>query len=121
MLKSDQKSKPSDREPCWTREVSTGVRFDLADGDCLMLPYSHLSSAYLRSGSSTQVLELEFTTYRVRLSGHHLRSILIAIQKYAVESARALSNTERMSRADGLSWITSIEIDEKQSDGSADD
>ncbi len=115
MIKSDNPNKSSDREPCWGREVSSLVRFELEDGSWLMLPYAALDYAWLPPPvTAAEVLELHFTTHRVRLQGTGLRKLASAVQKHAVEWVRPALKTERLSRGEGPTWITSIAIEENQ-------
>ena len=80
-----------------------------------------MQSAWFYPESPTEMLELRFPPYRVRIAGGNLSKLALAFQKQAVESVRITAKSERLNQGEGPTWITSIDVEEEKPDAGADE
>jgi len=55
-----------------------------------ILPYQHLTTASLNRDDKVETLRLLFSSHDVELRGHNLRTLLLALQDFAVKWIRAM-------------------------------
>lgn len=53
-----------------------------------MFPYQHFVTASLECGDEAEILRLAFSTHDVEITGRNLRSLLLAVQDFAVKWLR---------------------------------
>ncbi len=81
--------------PCWQREAPCPcLRIETSPRVSQILPYQHLTTASLNRDDKVETLRLLFSSHDVELRGHNLRTLLLALQDFAVKWIRAMP--ERM-------------------------
>lgn len=102
---------------CWQREAPCPcLRIETSPNESHVFPYQHLVTASLTSAEDTETLRLSFSSHDVELEGRNLRTLLLALQDFAVKWLRAISERYRpLEDTDhGVIWrITVQDADEK--------
>jgi hypothetical protein len=98
---------------CWQREAPCPcLRIETSRNESHIFPYQHLVSASLTSAEQTETLHLSFASHDVKLQGRNLRTLLLALQDFAVKWLRTMPERyEGLETGDG-SVITGIQIEE---------
>ena len=77
-----------------------------------LFPYQHLVNASLIDSEGVETLRLAFSSHDVELQGRNLRTLLLALQDYAVKWLRTMPERyEGLETGDG-GVITGIHIEE---------
>ena len=79
------------------------------------MPYAHLISAMLISGEDSETLRLAFSAHDVEIVGRNLRSLLLALQDFAVKWVRAIPERYQLLEAKENDVVLSIRIREMDS------
>ena len=98
---------------CWQREAPCPcLRIETSPNESHVFPYQHLVTASLTSAEQTETLRLLFSSHNVELQGRNLRTLLLALQDFAVKWLRAMPERyEGLETGDG-GVITRIQIEE---------
>ena len=98
---------------CWQREAPCPcLRIETSPNESHVFPYQHLVTASLTSANQIETLRLLFSSHDVKLQGRNLRTLLLALQDFAVKWLRAMPERyEGLETGDG-GVITGIQIDE---------
>ena len=76
---------------CWQHEGPCAcLRLEICGNEAPILPYAHLISASLILAENAETLRLSFSSHDVELQGHNLRTLLLALQDFAVKWIRAM-------------------------------
>ena len=76
---------------CWQREAPCPcVRIETSSGELHLFPYQHLVTASLTSAGQIETLRLLFSSHDVELQGRNLRTLLLALQDFAVKWLRTV-------------------------------
>ena len=76
---------------CWQREAPCAcLRIETSPNESHVFPYQHLITASLTSAEQIETLRLLFSSHDVELQGRNLRSLLLALQDFAVKWIRAM-------------------------------
>ena len=98
---------------CWQREAPCPcLRIETSPNESHVFPYQHLVTASLARAEETETLRLAFSSHDVELQGHNLRTLLLALQDFAVKWLRTMPERyQGLDTADN-GVITAIQIDE---------
>lgn len=98
---------------CWQREAPCPcLRIETSPNESHVFPYQHLVTASLTSAEQIETLRLLFSSHDVKLQGRNLRTLLLALQDFAVKWLRAMPERyEGLETGDG-GVITGIQIEE---------
>src|SRR6266487_6787648 len=98
---------------CWQREAPCPcLRIETSPNESHVFPYQHLVTASLTSAEQTETLRLSFSSHDVELRGRNLRTLLLALQDFAVKWLRTMPERyEDLETGDG-GVITGIQIEE---------
>ena len=98
---------------CWQREAPCPcLRIETSPNESYVFPYQHLVTASLTSAEQIETLRLLFSSHDVQLQGRNLRTLLLALQDFAVKWLRAMPERyEGLETGDG-GVITGIQIEE---------
>ena len=98
---------------CWQREAPCPcLRIETSPNESHVFPYQHLVTASLTSAEQIETLRLLFSSHNVELQGRNLRTLLLALQDFAVKWVRTMPERyEGLETGDG-GIITGIQIDE---------
>ena len=98
---------------CWQREAPCPcVRIEKSPNESHVFPYQHLITASLTSAEQIETLRLLFSSHDVQLRGRNLRTLLLALQDFAVKWLRTMPERyEGLETGDG-GVITGIQIEE---------
>ena len=88
------------------------LRIDLQNGAFFVFPYSHFAFAHFDRTENGEALRISFTTHEIRVSGHHLRELGIALQKLAVEWLREAPARYATLTEKGRAFIERIKVAE---------
>ena len=98
---------------CWPHEGPCAcLRLEICGNEALILPYAHLISASLILAENTETLRLSFSSHDVELQGHNLRTLLLALQDFAVKWVRAMPGRYQGLEAGDNGVITASQIAE---------
>jgi hypothetical protein len=76
---------------CWQREAPCpSLRIEVSPNESHVFPYQHLVTASLTSAEQSETLRLLFSAHDVELQGRNLRTLLLALQDFAVKWIRAI-------------------------------
>ena len=98
---------------CWQREAPCPcLRIETSPNESHIFPYQHLVTASLTSAEQIETLRLLFSSHDVELQGRNLRTLLLALQDFAVKWLRTMPERyEGLETGDG-GVITGIQIEE---------
>ena len=98
---------------CWQREAPCPcLRVETRANEMCLFPYQHLVNASLTNSEGVETLRLAFSSHDVELQGRNLRTLLLALQDYAVKWLRTMPERyEGLETGDG-GVITGIHIEE---------
>ena len=98
---------------CWQREAPCPcLRIETSPNESHVFPYQHLVTASLTSAEQSETLRLLFSSHNVELQGRNLRTLLLALQDFAVKWLRTMPERyEGLETGDG-GVITGIHIEE---------
>jgi hypothetical protein len=98
---------------CWQREAPCPcLRIETSPNESHVFPYQQLVTASLTSAEQTETLRLLFSSHDVALQGRNLRTLLLALQDFAVKWLRTMPERyEGLETGDG-GVITGIQIEE---------
>ena len=76
---------------CWQREAPCPcLRIETSPNESHVFPYQHLVTASLTSAEQIETLRLLFSSHDVELQGRNLRTLLLALQDFAVKWLRTV-------------------------------
>src|SRR6266496_1786167 len=76
---------------CWQREAPCPcLRIETSPNEAHVFPYQHLVTASLTSAGQIETLRLLFSSHAVELQGRNLRTLLLALQDFAVKWVRVM-------------------------------
>jgi hypothetical protein len=76
---------------CWQREAPCPcLRIETSSNESHVFPYQHLVTASLSYGEEAETLRLSFSLHDVEIKGRNLRTLLLALQDFAVKWIRAI-------------------------------
>jgi hypothetical protein len=98
---------------CWQREAPCPcLRVETSSSESHIFPYQHLITASLARAGETETLRLSFSLHDVELQGRNLRTLLLALQDFAVKWVRPMPERYRGLEAGDNGVITGIQIAE---------
>jgi hypothetical protein len=96
---------------CWGESpVCDAVAFEPADGRVFVFPKGHLACAEYSGPAPLETMRLTFSTHEVRLSGHGLRALVMALQAGTVSWVKCFSAALGPLRGRDAGWIVGLEI-----------
>ncbi|MGO9245078.1 MAG: hypothetical protein ACLPT4_14645 [Verrucomicrobiia bacterium] len=114
MIKSSQNENRR-IQSCWNRDYQTqALRVELADGSSYVFPYTRLAFVRFESGNDNDTLRLRSDTHEIQIIGENLRPLELALQKFAVDWVKGLTERYNMEPSDDSVRITSITVNELQ-------
>jgi hypothetical protein len=101
---------------CWQREAPCPcLRIETSPNESHVFPYQHLVTASLTSAEQTETLRLSFSSHDVELQGRNLRTLLLALQDFAVKWIRAMPERYHALEPGDNGVVSSIRIREANS------
>jgi hypothetical protein len=98
---------------CWQREAPCPcLRIETSPNESHVFPYQHLVTTSLTSAEQSETLRLLFSSHDVDLQGRNLRTLLVALQDFAVKWLRTMPERYQGLDAADNGVITAIQIDE---------
>ena len=98
---------------CWRREAPCPcLRIEASPSESHVFPYQHLVTASLTSAEQIETLRLLFSSHDVELQGRNLRTLLLALQDFAVKWIRAVPSRYQGLGTGDAGVITEIRIEE---------
>ena len=98
---------------CWQREAPCPcLRIETSLNESHVFPYQHLVAASLTSAGQIETLHLSFASHDVELQGRNLRTLLLAVQDFAVKWVRAMPERYHTLAAADDGLITDIRIED---------
>jgi hypothetical protein len=98
---------------CWQREAPCPcLRVETSPNESHVFPYQHLVTASLTSDEQTETLRLLFSSHDVELQGRNLRTLLLALQDFAVKWIRAMPKRYEGLETGDSGVITGIKVEE---------
>lgn len=99
---------------CWQREAPCAcIRIEISGRETHLFPYQHLVSASLSIGDDeAETLRLAFSSHDVEISGRNLRSLLSALQDFAVKWLRTIPQRYHGIQSGDEGLISRIQIEE---------
>ena len=98
---------------CWQREAPCPcVRIETSPNESHVFPYQHLVTASLTSAEQTETLRLSFSSHDVELQGRNLRTLLLALQDFAVKWLRTVPERYEGLETGDSGVITGIKVEE---------
>ena len=98
---------------CWQREAPCPcLRIETSPNESHVFPYQHLVIASLTSAGQIETLRLLFSSHVVELQGRNLRTLLLALQDFAVKWLRTMPERYEGLETGGGGVITGIHIEE---------
>jgi hypothetical protein len=71
---------------CWQREAPCAcLRIETPGSEAQLFPYQHLVTASLNHIESSEILHLTFSSHDVEIVGRNLRTLMLALQDFAVK------------------------------------
>src|ERR1700720_685035 len=86
------------------------LRLEMNPASFYLFSYHHLEYAKFDSDKDRDTLTLSFLGYHVRIVGHHLRELAVAIQKRAVESIIQIPNRYSAAAGNQTGFVEFIEV-----------
>src|SRR5438552_11790587 len=103
---------------CWQREAPCpSLRIEVSPNESHVFPYQHLVTASLTSAEQTETLRLSFSSHDVELQGRNLRTLLLALQDFAVKWVRVMPEHYHQLEAGESGVVLRIRIHEANSTG----
>ena len=103
-------------QTCWQREATCAcLRIEMSSREAHLFPYHHLVTASLSESDETETLRLAFSLHDVEIEGRNLRSLLLAIQDFAVKWVRVMPERYRQLAAGENGVVARIRIHEAHS------
>ena len=101
---------------CWQREAPCPcLRIETSPNESHVFPYQHLVTASLTSAEQTETLRLLFSSHDVELQGRNLRTLLLALQDFAVKWVRLMPERYHQLEAGENGVVSRICIQEANS------
>jgi hypothetical protein len=98
---------------CWQREApSACLRIEISPRESHLFPYQHLVTASLTQSKESETLRLAFSLHDVEIKGRNLRTLLLAVQDFAVKWIRAMPERYHALEAGEHGIVSSIGIRE---------
>jgi hypothetical protein len=98
---------------CWQREApSACLRIEISPRESHLFPYQHLVTASLTQSEESETLRLTFSLHDVEIKGRNLRTLLLAVQDFAVKWIRAMPERYHALEAGEHGIVSSIGIRE---------
>ncbi len=98
---------------CWQREAPCAcLRIETSSADAHLFPYQHLVTASLIHTDQAETLRLAFSSHDVEITGRNLRTLILALQDFAVKWMRAVPERYHALQSAEDAFITSIRIEE---------
>jgi hypothetical protein len=99
--------------PCWNKNSQTqALRVELVGGDFYVFPYRRRAFVRFESGNDHDTLHVVLDTHQIQIAGKHLREVVFALQKFAVDWVRELPGRYGSQADDDHAWITNITVSE---------
>jgi hypothetical protein len=109
---TDRPSVPS-APTCWQREAPCAcLRIELSGSEIHVFPYQHLVTASLIHKEGVEVLRLAFSSHDVEIGGRNLRSLLLALQEFAVKWVRVMPHRYHQLEAAENGVVSIIKLQE---------
>jgi hypothetical protein len=107
--KSDSRTSPA----CWQREAPCPcLRIETIDAGLHFFPYQTLANATLATSETTETLHLAFASHDVRIAGHNLRSLFLALQDFAVKWIRPMPERYRAFESIDQGVVIEVRVEE---------
>jgi hypothetical protein len=101
---------------CWQREAPCAcLRIEKSPRESHLFPYQHLVTASLSYGEQEETLRLTFSLHDVEIKGRNLRSLLLALQDFAVKWIRPIPERYHVLESGENGVVSSILIHEANS------
>ena len=98
---------------CWQREAPCPcLRIETSPNESHVFPYQHLVNAWLINSEGVETLRLAFSSHDVELQGRNLRTLLLALQEFAVKWLRTMPERYEGLETGDSGVITGIQIEE---------
>lgn len=98
-MKDNDRRTANNAPTCWQREAPCAcLRIETSAREMHLFPYQHFVSAMFNQGDEADVLRVAFSSHDVEISGRNLRTLVIALQDFAVKWMRPVP--ERYQRLD---------------------
>ena len=101
---------------CWQREAPcVCLRIETSPRESHLFPYQHLVTASLSPSDETETLRLTFSLHDVEIKGRNLRTLLLALQDFAVKWIRPMPERYHALEPGENGAVSSIRIHEVNS------
>ena len=98
---------------CWQREAPCPcLRIETSPNESHVFPYQHLVTASLIWTEQHETIRLLFSSHGVEMKGRNLRTLLLALQDFAVKWIRAMPERYQALGISDSGVITEIRIEE---------
>ena len=98
---------------CWQREAPCPcLRIETSPNESHLFPYQHLVTASLTRREQGETLRLLFFSHDVALQGRNLRTLLLALQDFAVKWLRTMPERYEGLETGDSGVITGIKVEE---------
>lgn len=116
-MKSETNKRTVSSAPtCWQREAPCAcLRIETSPRESHLFPYQHLVTASLNYGEEAETLRLSFSLHDVEIKGRNLRTLVLALQDFAVKWIRAMPQRYHSLEPGENGVISSIRIHEANS------
>jgi hypothetical protein len=112
-MRSETNKRTASAPTCWQREAPCAcLRIETSPRESHLFPYQHLVTASLAHGEQEETLRLTFSLHDVEIKGRNLRSLLLALQDFAVKWIRAMPERYHTLAAADDGLITDIRIED---------
>ncbi len=88
---------PNDNtKPCWERASDSidAMRIQLTNGDAYVFPYIHLLYSHFTQSDDAHLLEIYYNNHTIKITGHNLHDLTIALQRNAIDWISVSSQTK---------------------------
>lgn len=116
-MKTETRRQTAQTTPaCWQREaLCPCLRIEMSPRESHLFPYQHLVTASLTHGDEAETLRLAFSLHDVEIKGRNLRTLLLAVQDFAVKWIRAMPERYHALEAGEHGIVSSIRVHEANS------
>jgi hypothetical protein len=98
---------------CWQREAPCPcLRIETSPNESHVFPYQHLVTASLSHSDQMETVRLTFSSHDVELQGRNLRTLLLALQDFAVKWLRTMPERYEGLETGDSGVITGIKVEE---------